>query len=872
MTRLLIFVLFLLGFLPKASADHITGGEIFYTYLRNVNGTYEYSVTVRLFMRCYSGREFSNPTVISIFDKSTGARIFDYNVPISNTETLSLTNNNPCITNPPLVCYQVAYYRFNVSLPESSGYVITAHVNYRIDGINNFIANYDRVGATYIGEIPGWILENAAINNSAHFVGEDLVIVCAGNFFTYNFAASDADGDELRYSFCNAYRTTGGGGFGNNVLPPPPPPYQSVPYGNGFTSTTPLGNDVRIDPKTGLISGTAPPSGTYVVTVCVEEIRNGKVIATQHKDLQINIAPCSIAAAALPDEYMLCGNSQTLNARNQSTSTLVNTYNWEVLNQQGDVIHNSTSSVINYTFSDTGIYQVKLVINRNGQCSDSSTAIARVYPGFEPEFSISGPCISKPVQFLDETISALGTTNFWQWDFGEFNDVNDIAETQNAVYSYPSTGDKLVRLIAGNSLGCRDTLTRIIDIFDKPPLDLAFRDTLICPPDQFRLQAAARGNYRWAPHSSLQDETSASPLVAPTATTTYYVELDQDGCTNSDSVKVQVVDRVQLNAMENTMICEGDSIQLSISSNALRYEWSPVASVDNGSAQQPFAMPVGTTNYQVTGYISNCIATDNITITTVPYPVVNAGTDTSICFNTSAQLNALTDGSSFSWIPASLTAEMNSLNPTIRPSGTTSYIIYAYDTRGCPKPGIDTVTVFVEPEIIASAGADTAVVINQPLQLKASGGALYKWLPAAGLSADDVPDPVARFSTSPAEGYYIYKVLISNPTGCTDSASLRVKVFSSMPEIYVPSAFTPNGDGRNDFFQLVAAGIRSIRSFRVYNRWGQLLFDSPLSHSPGWSGDYGGQPQPSGTYVWVVQAEDYLGQPIQRRGTVTLIR
>jgi len=872
MNRVALLCLLLLGFIPKASADHITGGEISYTFTRMQNGLYDYAITVRMFMRCNSGREFNDPTVISIFDRESGARVNNYTVPIERTEKLVLTETDPCVTNPPPVCYEVAYYQFYVSLPASpSGYTITSHVMFRIDGIKNMISNYDRVGATYVGEIPG-TNDGGPQNNSAHFVGSDLVVVCAENSFSYSFAATDNDGDDLRYSFCNALRTSGSGGFGEGVEPPPPPPYQSIPYGNKFNGNSPLGGNVIIDSKTGMITGIAPGPGAYVVTVCVEEIRNGKVIATQHKDLQINIAPCSIAAASLPAEFMLCGDTKTLSAKNLSTSNLVKSYNWEFIDRDGSVVFNSTDPQVTHTFSDTGTYLIRLFINQDKPCSDSTTSTVRVYPGFVPDFFISSPCIIQPARFNDATTSILGTVNAWEWDFGEVNSSNDFSDLQNPTFTYPSTGDKRVQLIAQNTLGCRDTIIKTVDIFDKPPIQLAFRDTLICPPDNLELRAAGRGIFNWAPLLTITGSNTAAPVVSPVATTTYHVTLNDDGCINNDSVKVNVVDQVSLQLMNDATICTGDSLILDLVSDAQRYSWSPALSLNDPIVQDPVAFPSVTITYQVTASISACTATDQVTITPVPYPTVNAGPDTTICFDTPAQLHATTDGSSYSWTPASSLQRSNTLDPVAVPGLTTSYLIYAYDTRGCPKPGMDTVVVTVQPEIIAYAGRDTTVVIGQPLQLRASGGSLYSWSPAFGLSANDISDPIAKFSSSPSEGFYTYKVLVSDNTGCMDSASVRVIVFNSAPEIYVPTAFTPNTDGRNDYFQLVAAGIQHIQIFRVYNRWGQLLFDTPGTHSQGWDGNFGGKPQPSGTYVWMVRAIDYTGRPISRKGTVTLIR
>jgi gliding motility-associated-like protein len=817
-------------------------------------------------MRCNSGRQFQNPAVFSVFHSGSRSRYKDYNVTLDHVETLSETSNDPCITNPPTVCYEVGYYEFSIAIPSSGAYVIAHQVMFRIDGISNLVPNYDQVGATYIGEIPN------VQNNSAHFTGSDLVTICANNTFTYSFAAEDEDGDSLHYSFCNALRSADVGGFGGRDEPPPPPPYNSVPYGQGYTGTVPLGANVSINPNTGLITGVAPAAGKYVVTVCVEEIRNGNVIATQHKDLQINITTCSVTGATLPPEYMLCGSTMTLTPKNLSTSPLISTFNWDFFDQQGNNLYTANTAEPSYTFTDTGLYQVRLIINHDQSCADSTTSLVRVYPGFNPDFSVSGPCIIRSTQFNDATTSLLGSVSAWAWEFGDESTAGDISSDRNPTYQYGLTGDKNVTLVAENTLGCRDTVTKTINIYDKPPIGLAFKDTLICPPDNLQLSASGNGDYTWTSGGTVSDVNSPSPFVSPTTNTTYYVDLVDDGCVNRDSVTVRVVDHVTLSLGNDLKMCEGDTVHLRSSTDATRFSWTPAATLDDASAQNVVASPVGVTTYQLTAFISNCSATEDITVTPIPYPVANAGTDTMICFNTSAQLHGTSDGNSFVWSPRLGLNIDQTLNPVASPQSTTTYVLYAYDTKGCEKPGTDTVVVNVQPQINAFAGNDTSAVINQPLQLRASGGVLYKWIPSTGLSADDIENPVAQYSQPPAEGNYTYKVLISNVAGCVDSASVTVSIFSTDPEIYVPNAFTPNGDGHNDFFKLVAPGIETLNIFRVYNRWGQVVFDSPLSHSQGWDGNYNGKPLASGTFVWIVQGIDYTGKSLVRKGTVTLIR
>ena len=210
------------------------------------------------------------------------------------------------------------------------------------------------------------------------------------------------------------------------------------------------------------------------------------------------------------------------------------------------------------------------------------------------------------------------------------------------------------------------------------------------------------------------------------------------------------------------------------------------------------------------------------------------------------------------------------LDPVASPLSTTPYIFTAYEnTRGCPKPGRDTILVTVLPKIIPFAGRDTVIVINQELQLNATGGSVYLWLPANNLSAANIADPVAIF-TEPSNGL-IYKVKIFNSAGCVDSASITIKVFATLPAVFVPTAFTPNNDGKNDLLVPIAAGIKRIEYFSVYNRWGQLVFTTAVN-GHGWDGRINGQPQATNTYIWMVKAVDFRGLAYFQKGQTTLIR
>lgn len=870
--RRCLFILLLSGVSLFAKADHITGGQMYYVYLGNSNGVHSYRVTLMLYMRCNSGREFPNPGFISIFERGTNKRIQDLEVPITKQETISLTENNPCITDPPNVCYVVGTYVFNVSLAANqNGYILSSQVNFRIAGINNLYSGYSQIGATYTTEIPGTSsTADSPENMSAKFVGSDMVVVCANNPFSYSFAASDEDGDELRYSFCDAYLAQGGG-RGAEGAPSSPPPFQPVPYGSPFSGSAPLGDRVKIDPGTGLITGIAPEEGVYVVTVCVEEVRNGMVIAKQRKDLQINITNCKIAAAALLPDYLLCGDSKNIVLSNMSTSPLITSYNWEFFNDKGTSIYNTDNANASFTFPDTGTYKLKLVINRNGPCSDSFVSNAKVYPGFVPSFDFNGICINKPTFFRDATTSVYGVVNSWEWDFGDRAAGNDFSDLRNDDYTYTTAGIKNVVLTATDTKGCRATFTKQVTIVAKPPINLAFRDTLICITDQVQLNAAGNGVFSWTPGVSIINANTATPVVSPTTTTTYYVNLNDNGCLNNDSVKINVVDHVTLQAMQDTLICSGDEIQLRVVSDGLKYAWTPAAQINDASIANPLVVTSTTTDYTVTAVIGSCSATDNVRVTTVPYPTAAAGSDALICYGASIQLQATSDGRTYQWTPAATLNNASIANPVASPEveGATQYVLYAYDTKGCPKPGIDTVTVTMFPDMNAYAGRDTSVVIGQPLQLNATGGVQYSWFPAISLSDYSIADPVGVYN-SPSPGIR-YKVLVYNEANCVDSAYITVKVFATRPTVFVPTAFTPNQDGRNDRLRPIAAGIKSIEYFNVYNRWGQLVF-SGQNEEQSWDGTIGGRVQATGTFVWIVKAVDYNGDAYFQRGTTTLIR
>jgi gliding motility-associated-like protein len=162
------------------------------------------------------------------------------------------------------------------------------------------------------------------------------------------------------------------------------------------------------------------------------------------------------------------------------------------------------------------------------------------------------------------------------------------------------------------------------------------------------------------------------------------------------------------------------------------------------------------------------------------------------------------------------------------------------------------------------------VAINQPLQLKVietsiAGVTQYTWSPGSFLNDAGSSVPIAVL---PYDMHYI--VTGTTPEGCEGTDDILIKVYKG-PEIYVPTGFTPNNDGLNDLLKVIPVGIKEFRYFRIYNRWGQMVFSTP-DPSKGWDGKINGVDQPTGTFVWMAEAVDYKGNLINRKGVVTIIR
>jgi gliding motility-associated-like protein len=881
----LLFILLTHLFVLSCSASHIVGGEVFYEYLGvgTLPNSNSYRITVRLFTDC--DQLCGGTTTVSCPPSTIRIGIFNNfapytsaffrNIPLGIQPRIELANYPPCIDIKPRVCYQVNTYTTVIDLPiTANGYRVVYQSCCRDVTVNvqpDPTTLSGQPGATYEAMIPGTNVLPVGHNSCAVVNLRDTSLICPNTYFNLFFDAFDADGDSLSYHFVAAYK-------GSRQISgpdiPAAPIYNRVDYQFGYAGYIPLGNFVTIDPNSGLISGRAPNrSGRYLVNVIIREWRNGNKIAEHGKDFLVRIDNCVIPNAYLRPRPSYC-DSFTVVFQNDGND--INVQKWEWFFGDPSTGSNNYSTLQNpsHTFSSAGKFTIKLFLNRGLDCADSTEREISVYPGFKPDFKQIGECVYTPIQFIDLTKTDSGTVNFWEWHFYDpiINRV-DTFRIQNPYYTFLTAGLLPFDFIVGNSKGCMANLRRYVKVRATPVLNPYPKDTLICTVDTLQIGVTATGTIVWSPNYMIDNVNTLTPLVSPDISTTYTATItDTFGCKGSDSIRINVVDKVTQGSDYDTIICSGDAIKLRLNSDALYFSWLPNdGSLNNATNKNPVASPkvnsVTIIPYTVIGKISNkCFAQNTINVKVVPYPNPIAN-DVSVCFGKSTQLNA-SGGSIYNWSPRAFLSSTIINNPkVINPTTSVLYTLTVKDTLGCPKPVQKTVKLNVV-KINANAGPrDTSVVLGQPLQLFASGGTNYLWLPNnRWLSSTIIYNPIAL-----PQSNIEYIVQVSDVNNCFAFDSIRVKLYTVKPGLYVPNAFTPNGDTKNDYFKPIALGIKSLDKFDVYNRWGQLVY-SNTDLERGWDGTFGGRQQDPATFVWIAEATDYTGKKIKMKGTVVLIR
>ena len=424
-------------------ATHIVGGDIRYEQ----TGNETYVVTLTVYRDC--GPDNVNETG---FDDFPSVGIYENGVLIQNlllslfdAEVSNLTSDldNPCLTLPPEVCVERAVYSDTVTLPTSNiGYDLVYQRCCRNPSIINILLPDDS-GATFWTQIPP--VSTAAQNSSPIFNNLPPIGLCANSAFVFDHSATDLDGDQLVYSFCDPL--LGADPFQPAPSPPPPPPFLSVAWSAGFSSDYQITSNpaFQIDPTTGLITGTPTQIGQFVFGVCVEEYRDGVLLSKTNRDFQFNVVLCAGTQSPNFGVEDLCVGT-TLQFENYSAQEENWLWDFGVDSGTSDT---STEFEPSFDFPDYGEYVVTLVSNPGETCSDSVQQVISVIPEdpleLQYSYAVPGPCSESTEIGLSFTGEGADVV---VWEFGD----GSMDEGFQLSHQYDDFGEYSITVLAYNEV------------------------------------------------------------------------------------------------------------------------------------------------------------------------------------------------------------------------------------------------------------------------------------------------------------------------------------------------------------------------------------------------------------------------------------
>lgn len=406
-------------------------------------------------------------------------------------------------------------------------------------------------------------------------------------------------------------------------------------------------------------------------------------------------------------------------------------------------------------------------------------------------------------------------------------------------------GDYMLNYEVIDTIGCSAQDSILITVNPLPVVNVT-GTTSICVGDSIIINATGGGNYTWS-NGGILDSIS----VTPNSTTNYTVIVsDANSCVDSASINITVNSLPIINITGNTSICDGDSTTLT-ASGANNYIWNTVATSTSITIS-----PIINTNYTVVGIDANgCQDSTQIMVNILPQPVAAIVGNNTICFGESIVLTA-TGGGNYVWNTSDTTAAINA-----NPADTATFTVVV-NAGGC----IDSASYIVDviPLPIINAYNDTTIILGQSATIIAQGDGSFSWSPSEGLSCVTCPAPTAQPTETTT---YCVE---STQNNCINTSCVTVYVDNICGELYVPNAFSPNGDGSNDCLKVHNNCLSEVL-FRVYSRWGELIYETEDIDGC-WDGTDNGKELNTGVYTFTVAAKLINGEEAELKGNVTLFK
>lgn len=428
---------------------------------------------------------------------------------------------------------------------------------------------------------------------------------------------------------------------------------------------------------------------------------------------------------------------------------------------------------------------------------------------------------------------------------------------------------------------CKTLDTVLVDVLQGVSLENP--DTGICLGQRVDVRGTgdARYDYKWESLTDLSATyTNAggvltSIIPSDTGLHKFILHATHANCPGIDStvnfdIDVQPIPTVAID--DDASLCFGDTMQLTAivtpnTFNRYSYSWTPGAALDFPDRKTPIFSAVSegvTTLTFIARTPAGCSDTDMVTLNVFSAEFITMPADTAICAGDTISLPiTATMGTKFYWLPDFNISSVSSLQPRVWPVANQTYSVYATDTFGCQDTG--RINIAVRPRAIIELDDQVWIYPGESYKMDPGGNCLYyTWFPPLGLSNADVSNPAVSPKVNTR-----YIVHGRTEAGCTAVDSIDVLVNNDVL-VTLPNAFTP-GNNENGTLKIIRRGVVELKRFAVYNRWGTKVFETTDIHE-GWNGTYKGAEQPTGVFVYTIEAVTPAGQTITKQGNVTLIR
>lgn len=603
--------------------------------------------------------------------------------------------------------------------------------------------------------------------------------------------------------------------------------------------------------------------GTYNVTLTVTDSHgcSDMVVMTS----LITVAD-PVAAFHMSDSVSVC---PPLFVNFINTSTGAVSYEWD-LGGTGSSFVMSPSNM----FISSGFYPVRLIVTSVYGCKDTVIHPVNIF-GYAGAFTYSPlqGCAPFAVTFR----ATLSNVPDIVWDFSD-GVTYPTAFTDSVVHIYTTPGAYVPKLILTDNTGCQTSSTGLDTIkvetiypkmsTDPSPVCIGIPFTMIDSSTAF-----------WTPPNEWEwtYDGNTSTLQSPTHTIstpgTYPITLKVKnawGCEATLTNNIVINPPPDVTASADTVVCLTDPATLT-GFGAVTYTWAGAGTLSCTTCNPVLATPTEVTTYTVVGTdASGCVDSATVTVGLRTHTISRAWGDTAVCQGVSVQLFD-TGGTTYLWLPP-LGLNSNTIyNPIATPPYTTIYTVIARLGSCIPDTNQVTLTIWPLPSI--NAGPDQKVLAGYTAQLQATGKDIAKltWWPGETLSCTDCFNPVASMTVNTT-----YTADALSDRGCKNSDSVKILLYCDNSMVFIPNAFTPNGDGENDVFYPRGAGLKEIKTFRIYNRWGELVYSQEgiklNDASVGWDGSHkGSEPRPD-VYVYIMEAICFTGEPVNVKGDVTILK